>query len=98
MNASYAPPSPRRLARAREDGLALIQGLRSRDEMAIIAAGTQPTVRCGMTGHQATLREALSQVPPTDGPTRVKEAVELGRRLLAEPGDKGAGGKSSVIV
>ncbi len=99
MNAADVAPGPTRLAKAREQGLALIRGLRSRDEMAIIAAGTQPTVRSGMTGHQATLREALNGIPATDGPTRVKEAVELGRRLLADGGDgKDAGERSSVVV
>ena len=58
--------------------------LRFRDEMAIIAAGTEPQVACGLTGHQRTLRAALDGIAPTDGPTRVKEAVELARRLLAD--------------
>ena len=67
--------------------------------MAIIAAGTQPTVRCGMTGHQRTLREELDKIAPTDGPTRVKEAVELARRLLADQGDGRPGqGRSNVVV
>jgi von Willebrand factor type A domain/Aerotolerance regulator N-terminal len=98
MNASDVAPAASRLAKAKEDALALIDGLRFRDEMAIIAAGTQPTVRCGMTGHQGTLREKLKEIAPTDGPTRVKEAVELGRRLLADQGDAKAKGQSSVIV
>src|SRR3954447_21475979 len=99
MNAADVAPSPSRLAKAREEGRALIDGLRFSNEMAIIAAGTQPTVRCGMTGHQGTLREKLKDVPPTDGPTRVQEAIELGRRLLADPGDgNGAGGRASVVV
>ena len=98
MNAADVAPSPSRLAKAREDGLALIDGLRFRDEMAIIAAGTQPTVRCGMTGHQGTLRAKLKAITPTDGPTRVKEAVDLGRRLLSDQADPKAKGRSSVIV
>ena len=98
MNASDEPSSPGRLAKAKEDALALIDGLRFRDEMAIIAAGTQPTVRCGMTGHQRTLRDELAKIAPTDGPTRVKEAVELARRLLADQGDPKAKGRASVIV
>ena len=56
--------------------------MRFRDEMAVIAAGSEPFVACGLTGHQRTLRNALEAIRPTDGPTRVKEAVELARRLL----------------
>ena len=96
MNASDVTPGPNRLARAKEEALAMVDGLRFRDEMAIIAAGTQPTVRCGMTGHQGTLREAIRLIPNTDGPTRVKEAVDLGRRLLSDQGS--AAGKSKVVV
>jgi hypothetical protein len=98
MNAADASPGPNRLAKAKEDALALIDGLRFRDEMAIIAAGTQPTVRCGMTGHQRTLRDELDKIAPTDGPTRVKEAVELARRLLADQSDPNQKGRANVIV
>src|SRR6202000_1133373 len=41
-------------------------------------------VQSGLTGHQSTLRTALRAIPPTDGPTRIKESVELARRLLAD--------------
>src|SRR5438270_13060338 len=45
MNATDV--SPTRLAKAKDEGRRIIDGLRFRDEMAIIAAGTQPQVRCG---------------------------------------------------
>jgi hypothetical protein len=98
MNASDIDSGPTRLVLAKEDALALIDGLRFRDEMAIIAAGTQPTVRCGMTGHQSTLRDELKKIAPTDGPTRVKDAVELARRLLADQKTGENKGRSSVVV
>jgi hypothetical protein len=82
MNATDG--SPTRLARAKEEGRRLIDGLRFRDEMAIIAAGTQPQVRCGLTGHQRSLRAALEGIPATDGPTKVNDAVALARRLLTD--------------
>lgn len=81
MNATDV--SPTRLDAAREHGRRLIRGLRARDEMAILSAGSQPKVTCGLTGHQRTLRDALDAVRSTDGPTHVAAAVELGRRLLA---------------
>ncbi len=80
MNANDVLPS--RLAQAKEEGKRIISGLRFRDEMAIIAAGTEPQVFCGLTGHQRTLLKALDEIPATDGPTRVNEAIELARRLL----------------
>jgi von Willebrand factor type A domain/Aerotolerance regulator N-terminal len=82
MNATDGTPT--RLAQAKEEGLRIIDALRFRDEMAIIAAGTQPQVRCGLTGHQRSLRAALESIPPTDGPTKVQDAVDLARRLLAD--------------
>jgi hypothetical protein len=80
MNADDVAPT--RLAKAKEEARRVIDGLRFRDEMAVIAAGTEPQVLCGMTGHQRTLRKALDDIPSTEGPTKVKDAVELARRLL----------------
>jgi hypothetical protein len=82
MNATDVAPS--RLAKAKGKGLQILDGLRFRDEVALVAAGTQPQVVCGMTGHRRSLREALESVAPTDGPTRVADAVALARRLLAD--------------
>src|SRR4051812_17853508 len=82
MNATDGAPT--RLAGAKREGRRVIDRLRARDEMAIIAAGPEPQVACGLTGHQRSLRAALDGIAPTDGPTRVKEAVELARRLLAD--------------
>src|SRR6478672_11853057 len=66
MNATDVAPS--RLARAKEAAQRVIAGLRFRDEMAVVVAGTQPQVVCGLTGHQRTLREAIDAVAGTDGP------------------------------
>lgn len=86
MNASDGAPT--RLASAKAEGRRVIDGLRFRDEMAVIAAGTEPSVACGLTGHQRTLLAALKGIAPSDGPTRVEEAVALARRLLGEKRDK----------
>src|SRR5947208_6177720 len=82
MNATDVAPS--RLARAKESAQRVVAGLRFRDEMAVVVAGTQPQVVCGLTGHQRTLREAIDAVGPTDGPTRLADAVALARRLIAD--------------
>ncbi|HUR54560.1 MAG TPA: BatA and WFA domain-containing protein [Gemmataceae bacterium] len=89
-----ADVAPNRLAKAKEEAHALIRGLRARDEMAIVVAGTQPRVVCGLTGHQKTLRGFVDEVGPTDGPTKLAEAIATARRLAAESD----GGKESKIV
>lgn len=94
MNAVDVEPS--RLARAKELGQRVIDGLRARDEMAIIAAGTQPQVICGLTGHQRTLHEQLAAVPAGDGPTRLAESVRLADRLIND--DNGERKHIQIIV
>lgn len=73
-----------RLDEARRLARQVIDALRDRDTLAIIAAGSQPRVVCGLTGHHRTLTDALDAIRGTDGPTRVPEAVELAQRLLAD--------------
>ena len=82
MRATDVEPS--RLARAKQEAEELVDSLRLHDEMAIVAAGNQPRVVCGLTGHQRTLRDTLRSIPETDGPTRVADAVALARRLVAD--------------
>jgi hypothetical protein len=82
MNATDVAPT--RLTRAKEEGHRILTGLRFRDEVALVAAGTQPQVVCGLSGHRRTLQAALGGIGPTDGPTRVPEAVALARRLLTD--------------
>ena len=82
MKASDVAPS--RLDAARVIGRSIIAGLRFRDEVAIVAAGTQPRVVCGLTGHERTLQAALAAVETSDGPTQVAAAVALGKRLLGD--------------
>src|SRR5262249_27239165 len=94
MNATDVEPS--RLAKAKEEAHQIIKGLRARDEMAVVAAGTQPRVVCGLTGHQKTLRGALDEIGPTDGPTKLTEAMALAKRLAAET--EGGGKECRIVV
>ena len=79
---SASDVAPTRFAQAISRGMRAIDGLRFHDEMAIVVAGVQPTVACGMTGHLRTLKNALNAIPQTDGPTHLREAVDLGTRLI----------------
>ncbi len=75
--------SPSRLEAAKAEARRLVDGLRLGDELAIIAAGPEPRVACGLTDHPRTLREAIDTITPIDSPTRIDEAVALARRLLS---------------
>ncbi|MEK6257521.1 MAG: VWA domain-containing protein, partial [Planctomycetota bacterium] len=92
MNATDAKPT--RLAEAKRQVGQLIAGMRHRDEVALVTAGTQPQVVVGFTGRQKTVSNALDAVPATDGPSHVAEAVALGQRLLGERQD----GKQPEVV
>ncbi|HQU42123.1 MAG: hypothetical protein B7Z73_01955 [Planctomycetia bacterium 21-64-5] len=83
--------APSRFEQARDLARRYIDRLRPHDEMALVAAGTQPRVVCGLAAHKRTLRQALDSIEPTDGPTRVAEAVELARRLVS-------GGENGRVV
>jgi hypothetical protein len=94
MNATDVEPS--RLAKAKEEAHQLIKGLRARDEMAIVSVGTQSKVVCGLTGHKKTLRAYLDEIGPTDGPTKLSDAMALAHRLAAET--EGGGKQCSIVV
>jgi hypothetical protein len=96
MNATDVAPS--RLAKALDEARTVIDGLRFRDEMAIVTAGTQPRVICGLTGHRKTLREALDTIKPGDGPTRLGDAVAVARRLVAESDSSGTESRIVLIT
>ncbi|MCA9175372.1 MAG: BatA and WFA domain-containing protein [Planctomycetales bacterium] len=59
-----------------------IEGLRFRDEAAIVLAGPRPEVVLGMSNHVPTLRRALRSLEPSDNPTELASAIQLGRRLI----------------
>jgi hypothetical protein len=82
MNATDIAPS--RLAAARRAASQHVASLRFGDEMAVIAAGTQPKVVCGLTNHERTLQTAIDGISRSEGPARVTEAVQLAKRLLAD--------------
>lgn len=93
MNSTDVKPT--RLSEARRHALQVVSGMRHRDEVALVAAGTQPQVLVGFTGRQRTLTDAIHALPATDGPTHVSEAISLAQRLLGERQD---GRQAEVIV
>ncbi len=85
MNATDISPS--RLTAAKAAARRVIDGLRFRDELAIVTAGGSPRVACGFSSHGRTLSHSVDDIAPTDNPTRVTDAIELARRLLGERQD-----------
>ena len=71
------PSSETRLDSAKEQAGQLVQGLRFIDEMTIVSNHKQPTIQTPFTGHQKTLREAITSITPTDIRTDLKPAVDL---------------------
>jgi hypothetical protein len=79
-----ADVAPTRFDAAIDAALTLVNGLRFRDEMAIVAAGPRPEVIIGMSGHVPTLKRALRGITVSDNPTDLSSAIELGKQLLGD--------------
>lgn len=63
----------------------VVSSLRDGDEAALVTAGSQIRVVVGMTDFPPAIRDAIATLTPTDGPTKVIEAVEMARRLTRSP-------------
>lgn len=59
----------------------IVRELRDGDEIALITAGSTVRVVVGMTDFGPVVRDAIDLIEPTDGPTRVTQAVKAARRL-----------------
>jgi hypothetical protein len=79
-----ADVQPSRFDAAVEAALATAEGLRFRDQMAIVLAGPEPEVIVGMIGHVPTLKRALRSIEVSDNPTELDSAIELGQQLIGE--------------
>jgi hypothetical protein len=79
-----ADVEPTRLAAALESAESLVEGLRFRDELAIVLAEPRPKVVVGMSGHIPTLKRALQAIAPSDNPTELATAIELGKQLIGD--------------
>ncbi|MFO0999000.1 MAG: VWA domain-containing protein [Planctomycetaceae bacterium] len=75
---------PTRLDAAKDAAIGIIDGLRFRDQMSIVLAGSTPEVVIGMTGHAPTLRDAVKRIQFSDNSTTLDTAIELGHRLIGQ--------------
>ncbi len=76
--------SPSRLEAAKQEAISVVEGLRFRDQAAIVLAGSTPEVLIGMTGHVPTLKEIISSVGASDLPTELDSAIVLGKQLAGD--------------
>ncbi len=76
--------SPNRFDAARTSVHRLLDGLRFRDEVAIVSAGPQPEVVQGMTSHTPTLRRAIDGLQATDTSSFPEAAIQLAKQLIGE--------------
>lgn len=74
--------SPSRFEAARSAAHRVLDGLRFRDEVAIVSAGSRPEVVLGMAGHVPTLRRAVDSVQPRDAAASMDAAIELAQQLI----------------
>jgi hypothetical protein len=82
MQATDVEPS--RFEAATKRAIELADGLRFRDQMAIVLAGSRPDVVLGMSGHVPTLKEAIRSIKVSDNPTGLNSAIDLGRQLIGD--------------
>lgn len=75
---------PSRFESAIDAALDTADGLRFRDEMAIVLAGAEPEVVVGMSGHVPTLKRALESITVSDNPTELDLAIKLGHQLIGD--------------
>ncbi len=76
--------SPSRFEAARTAVHRVLDGLRFRDEMAIVSAGGRPEVILGMASHVPTLRRAIDGIEPVDTSASLDAAIELATQLIGD--------------
>ncbi|MCA9033997.1 MAG: VWA domain-containing protein [Planctomycetaceae bacterium] len=76
--------SPTRFDAARSAAMDVLDGLRFRDEAAVVVAGSRPEVILGMAGHVPTLRRAIDSVQPSDSVAALDQAIELAKQLIGD--------------
>lgn len=81
MSATDVKPS--RFAQLKAEARRIVDDLHRRERLSLIAAGSVIRSLCPLTEDRIVLQKALERLAPTDGTSRVAEAVALARRLLA---------------
>ena len=67
---------PSRFEKARAEALQWVDGLRGGEQMMVLLAGPGTEVKQSPTGDKTALRRALQSCAPSDGPTRLADALK----------------------
>jgi len=86
MNAPAPDGNLTRLDLARQRAAALVDALPRGGTMTVLSAGDLLTRHCGPTDHKPTLQAAIAGIPAAGGPTRIAQAVAVGRDVLSDSG------------
>ena len=72
-----------RLEEALDEAADFAAGLRQGDHAALMTAGSRVDVVVGLTDYSPAIEEGLETIAPTDGPTRIEQAIQAARRLAS---------------
>jgi hypothetical protein len=101
MEATDVKGKPSRLEAAKDQARTFVKTLRQNnifgatDEAMVIAFAAEPQVICPFVGNQAALLAAIDSIQPTDGGTKITEAVRIAR-AFATSTDAESMGRSTV--
>lgn len=87
LDASASLLAGDRAREARREAARLVDGMRPRDEAAVVLAGAHPQVLASMTADRGTLRRAVSDYRAEAAPADLDSALGLARSLAGENGD-----------
>ena len=74
-----------RLEEAIDQAAGFAAGLRQGDHAALMTAGSRVNVVVGLTDFAPAIEDGLATIGPTDGPTKINEAIKAARRLANNP-------------
>ena len=79
-----ADVEPTRFAAAQKSAQRFLDGVRERDNVAILSAGAQPEVVLGMGNHVPSLRRAIDELRPVDSHESIEPAITLAKQLIGD--------------
>ncbi|MCU0718859.1 MAG: VWA domain-containing protein [Pirellula sp.] len=79
-----ADVEPTRFAAAQKSAQRFLDGVRERDNVAILSAGAQPEVVLGMGNHAPSLRRAIDELKPVDTHESIESAITLAKQLIGD--------------
>ncbi|MFN7841874.1 MAG: vWA domain-containing protein [Pirellula sp.] len=79
-----ADVEPTRFAAAQQAAQRFLDGVRERDNVAILSAGAQPEVVLGMGNHVPSLRRAIDELKPVDSHESIEPAITLAKQLIGD--------------